>query len=110
MRYEKTIKISKKEAHIINKYLTIEPTCESECFGEDETITNTTIFDNGIEVDIKCCGVKYEENASSNTAWAEAVMFLSGSEVCCTDPCDEYLGEWMLEYEDNEYVVIVEVA
>lgn len=110
MRYERTIKISKEEAEQINKHLTIEPTCAEECLGEDIAIIYTAKFDNGFEMDIKCCGVQYEPYNSSNTAWTEAVLFEDGKEVCCSEVSDEYLGEWILEDDnDNEYVVIVEV-
>lgn len=107
MRYEKTIFLSKEEVKQINKYLHVEPTCEEECLGEDITITNTAVFDNGIEMDIKCCGVQFDENAESNTAWTEAVLFENGSQVCYTEPSDEYLGEWSLEDNGNEYVVFI---
>ena len=109
MKYEKFIKISKEEAEKINKHLTVEPTCAEECLGEDIAIVYTAKFDDGFEMDIKCCGVQYEPYNSSNTAWTEAVLFQNGSEVCFSEPCDEFLGEWILENDDNEYVVIVEV-
>lgn len=110
MRYERTIKISKEEAEQINKHLTEEPTCAEECLGEDIAIIYTAKFDNGFEMDIKCCGVQYEPYNSSNTAWTEAVLFEDGQEICCSEVSDEYLGEWILEDDnDNEYVVIVEV-
>lgn len=109
MRYEKTIKISEKEADQINKHLHVEPTCEEECLGEDIAIVNTVTFDNGIQMDIKCCGVQYNESDESNTAWAEAVLFQNGMELCCTEPEDEYLGEWILDYNGDEYVVYVEI-
>ena len=110
MKYEQVIKISKEEAGQINKYLTEEPTCADECLGEDITITNTATFENGIEIDIKCCGVQYDEHNESNTAYTEAILFEEGYEVSYTEPSDEYLGEWILEDDNNnEYVVIVEV-
>lgn len=108
MRYERKIKISKREAEQINKHLHVEPTCADECLGEDITIVNTATFDNGIEMDIKCCGVQYNEDDESNTAWTEAVLFQNGNELCFTEPSDEYLGEWILEYNGDEYVVLVE--
>lgn len=108
MRYEQKIKISKDEAEQINEYLHVEPTCADECLGEDIAITNTAVFDNGIEMDIKCCGVQYNEDDESNTSWTEAVLFKNGSELCFTEPFDEYLGEWILEYDGDEYVVMVE--
>lgn len=109
MRYERIVKIGKREADQINKHLHEEPTCADECLGEDIAIVNTATFDNGFEMDIKCCGVQYSEDNESNTAWTEAVLFQNGSERCYTEPSDEYLGEWILEYEDDEYVVLVEI-
>ena len=77
--------------------------------GEDIAIVKTATFDNGVEMDIKCCGVQYNEDDESNTAWTEAVLFKNGSELCFTEPSDEYLGEWILEYNGDEYVVFVEI-
>jgi len=108
MEYKKTLVIPQKEAEAINHHLHVEPTCADECLGEDITISNTVIFENGIEMDIKCCGVQYEEENESNTAWTEAVLFFeNGSEICCSEPSDEYFGEWILEDEEDVYIVIV---
>lgn len=107
MRYEQTIYIEKKLEDQIHKHLTVEPTCADECLGEDIAITKTAKFHNGIEMDIKCCGVQYEADSESNTAWTEAVLFKNGSEICCSEPGDEFMGEWILEYEGDEYVVLV---
>ena len=109
MKFKKVITISKEEAEQINKYLHVEPTCADECLGEDAVIVNTAKFDDGIEMDIKCCGVQYEEQSESNTAWTEAVLFHNGIQECYTEPSDEYLGEWICEYDGNEYIVIVEI-
>ena len=96
MKYEKKILISQKEADYINWLL--NSTSE---MGEDDTISHTTKFDNGIEVDVKLCGADYP--------WTEAVMFKNGSEVCCTEVCEDYLGEWEFEYNGDQYIVYVEV-
>lgn len=107
MRFEKTLIISKLEAAIINRYLTEEPRSESECLGEDSTITKTVKFDNGIQMDIKCCGVQFIEG-ESNLAWTEAVLFdKNGTQLCFTEPADEFLGEWICEDDGDEYVVNV---
>lgn len=110
MIFEKTIYISKEEAEQINKHLTIEPTCADECLGEDIAIVHTAKFNKSIEMDIKCCGVQYEERNESNLAWTEAVLFDNGYQVCYTEVCGEYLGEWACEYNGNEYIVYVEVG
>lgn len=108
MEYKKFIKVPKRQMMQINRYLNIEPTCEDECFGENETITNTAVFSDNIEMDIKCCGVRYDKNATSNTAYTEAVLFKNGCEVCCSEPSDEYTGTWTLEYNNDKYTVTVE--
>lgn len=103
-RHEKTVKVSAGLLSQINKYLREEPKYESECLGEDETISVTAKFDNGIEMDIKCCGVQFEEGIG-NTAWTEAVLFHNGSEIAHTDVCDTFEGEWELEDGDDVYCV-----
>ena len=104
MRYEKTIYVSKKRLETIRKFLEVEPDDKYECLGEDGFFVETAKFDNGIEMDVKCCGVQYEEG-ESNTAWTEAVLFKNGSEVCCSEPSDEFEGEWELEYNGDTYIV-----
>ena len=86
--------------------LHIEPADESECLSEDETISYTADFKNGMEMDIKICGVQYEEGGS-NTAWTEAVLFQKGCQVACTDVCDEFAGDWQLDYNGDTYIVHV---
>ena len=65
MRFEEKLRVSKEEAEMINHYLHDEPIDQSECFGEDETIVHTVSFENGIEMDIKCCGVQFKEGESN---------------------------------------------
>ena len=110
MRYEKEIIISNNVAGLINHYLHDEPKCAADCLGEDETIVYTAVFDDGIEIDVKCCGVQYHEDEETNTAWCEAVMFKNGCEVCCEYGEDDFFGEWEMEHNGNKYVVFVEVA
>lgn len=100
MIYTQTITISKKLADKINNLLTTV----NEDFGIDETIIHTANFGNGYEMDIKCCG------SDDETAWTEAVLFNNGSEVCCSEPSDEYLGEWELETRDDKYIVNVVIG
>ena len=106
MKYERIVWLSPCEAKKIRKYMAEEPSSEDDCFGLDETISHTAQFDNGVEVDIKCCGVQYQKG-ESNRAWAEAVLFNNGCEVECTEPCDEYLGTWNFTFDGDEYVVYV---
>lgn len=106
MRYKQNIYVKKAQAELIKRYLFEEPTCEKDCLDEDETITYTAIFHNGMEVDIKCCGVQYNEG-ECNTAWCEAVMFCNGSEVGCWYGEDDFFGEWWLEYDNDDYIINV---
>lgn len=39
---------------------------------------HTAIFGNGIEMDIKLCGVQYEDGGF-NKPWTEAVLFKNGT-------------------------------
>ena len=107
MTYEKTLALDSSYLDEIKKYLTIEPTSASDCLGEDETISETVAFDNGFEMDVKCCGVQFKDG-ESNLAWTEAVLFCNGSEVCCTEPCDVFESDWKLDDDDgNTYIVHV---
>ena len=104
MRYEQVHLIDRDMAEKIIRYLTVDPDCEVDCLGEDETITYSYSFGGGFEVDIKCCGVRYREG-ECNTAWCEAVLFENGHERCCVDGGDAFFGEWELEYGGDVYVV-----
>lgn len=107
MTIRKELVIPTGEFELIEKLCNEEPKTESDCFGEDETMSYTVDFGNGYEMDIKVCGVQYEEGGN-NTAWTEAVLFLYGSEIACSDPSDGISGEWELEDDDgNTYIVDV---
>lgn len=103
---KKEIIINREKLATINKYLTVEPKTEDECLSEDETITYTAVFDDGYEVDVKCCGVQFREG-ESNLAWSEAVLFKNGMEVCCTEPEFEFDGEWELADGNKIFTVLI---
>ena len=122
MRYDSTIKISKKINKAINEYL------EDTILAEGETHTETAVFSNGMVMDIKCCGSR------DDVAWTEAVLFAPKvpptkpidvtkpeeydnakngvwlNEVAHTEVADEFTGEWELEYNGDTYVVNVVVG
>lgn len=105
--YCKFLVLTEEKEEYINHLLHTEPSCEEECYGEDQTYTNTVVFNDGIEMDIKLCGVQYREG-ESNLPWTEAVLFKSGCEIGCSEPSDEYLGEWSIKSDDDTtYKVIV---
>ena len=107
MTHTKEIKISKNKFREIAKLLT----WGDKDFGEDSTITETAVFDDGFEMSIKCCGVKWEE-CGDNTAWTEAVLFEDAMggwvvPVSYSEPSDHFLGEWKLSYGEDTYIVNV---
>lgn len=95
--YEETIRVPQSELAVISRYLNDA----SDPQGEDGCISKTAVFPNGVEVDIKCCG------CDDDVSWTEGVLFDHGSEVCCTEPGDEFLGDWEFECGDARYVVHV---
>lgn len=108
--HRQTVAIDEWLDERIRHILEDEPADEAECFGEKEpAITVTARFDDGREVDVKCCGVRYEEGGS-NVGWTEAVLFDgSGCELCCSEVGEAFTGEWALEADGDTYVVDVVV-
>ena len=95
----KTVKIDKDTAEYINKALNSK---DINVLGEDEAIVRTVKFPGDIEMDIKCCGVRYEDGGN-NSAWTEAVLFHMGCEVVCSEPRDTFMGRWELPYHGKIY-------
>lgn len=96
-KYEETRYVDKGTAAMIKRYLTDAAHPQ----GEDNTISVTVGFMNGVEIDIKCCGCNDE------TSWTEAVGFYHGCEQFCTEPREEFFGDWEIEHNDAVYVVHV---
>lgn len=89
----------------INGYL--EADGPDEYQDENETISMTAVFDDGMQADVKCCGCQDEPS------WTEMVLFNErGGEVCCTEPSDMFDGRWTLtdSATGDEYVVTVIAA
>lgn len=97
--YEKTIILTKHEYKLITDALN-----DPEAMGEDDTISVTAKFDNGYNMDIKCCG------ARDDVAWTEAVLFdENGVQVTYSEPDSSILGDWELDdWDGNTYRVKVE--
>ena len=104
--HRSTIMISEKTAIHIEYMLKHVPFSAEDCMGEDETLTFTAGFQDRMSVDVKVCGVKYREG-EDNQPWTEAVLFRNNCEVCCTEPRETVFGEWVLEDDDDEYIVNV---
>ena len=99
-KYKRTIFVPEEDAMTIQKYLSGQ-----EFQHEDNTISFTACFDDGREMDIKCCGAS--RNGENQPSWTEAVLFDHGSEVSCTEPCDTFFGTWELKCNGNIYSVEV---
>ena len=111
MTHNATITISKTRAALYEQMLNWKDGDNADIrLSEEETITETAYFSDGLEMDIKICGVQYEGNGN-DSAYTEAVLFTSnGSEICCTEPGDDFLGIWELENDGNKYIVEVKAA
>lgn len=111
-KYEKTKIISKDRAEYINTLLKLTGDKIYDKYGlkRDDTVTETVVFDNGVEMDIKL--VICDEDGEPYT---EAVLFdKNGSQMAYTDAADEFLGTWTIEYENGsvieEYTAFIETA
>ena len=104
--FERTVSIRPSEAEKINSYLSGE-----NMQSEDNTISVTVEYDDGMQMDIKCCG---GGDDASDASWTEAVLFapscLGGGQVACTDADDTFVQTWEIEYENRIYRAIVDVS
>lgn len=117
-KYTETVVISKVIAEEIQRYLRTASVHDAgdEAFWEEfwnedtgpispltdeTTVAETAVFADGTEMDIKLCG------SDRSAPWTEAVLFKHGSEVCCSEPSEDYFGEWELEYDGITYVARV---
>lgn len=96
MNYRETIIISASKAAFINKALQ-----SKDMMGEDDTLSFTAGFADGMEMDIKLCSTQDEE------PWTEAVLFKDGQEMCCSEPGVMHDGPWTLECDGNTYTAMV---
>lgn len=100
LNYCEGVMISRVESDIIEGYLCARS--EEQYQGEDNTITKSVIFPDGMCMDIKCCGSQDE------ASWTEAVLFdRRGNEVACTDAFDEFEGTWDLKHNGILYTAIM---
>lgn len=93
--YEEVYKVDKDFADFVKKALSTQPKTEDDMvMGEDDTKSITVTFSDGYSMDIKICGVKFEEGAD-NRPWCEAVLFNEeGGEVACSEVSDKFFGDW----------------
>jgi len=94
------IKIPKEELDYMNKVIS----GKAGLFGENTIAIYTAKFPNGIEADIKVCGVK----EADCTPFVDAVIFDDGNELCCLEPCFDALdGRYIFQVDDVEYIVAI---
>ena len=104
--YKGIIRIEPDDYLYIKKIMK-SPASEDECFSENETYVKTYVFADGKEMDIKICGVQYRDG-EDNSPWTEAVLFdENGCELACTEPSDDFFGDWVLECDGCSYFVTV---
>lgn len=74
---------------------------EAEGIFRYATVCSWTVsFGNGYEADVKVCS-----SDTNEPLWCEVVLFKNGSEVSCTDTCDDLIGTWTLEASGNVYEI-----
>lgn len=96
-----TICISHALADTVDAYL--RNTDPEQCQRDDETVTVTAVFDDGMEMDIKCVG------SHDGPSYTEAVLFDHGCEVAVTEVSEEFVGPWEIQHNGETYQVKVEV-
>lgn len=98
---QKTIVIPHDEAKQIQ--MALDPNADPQTlvkhfYPNTVPFLHTAIFDEHYEMDIKVCiPDDIEDGIKRNPVWTEAVLFYDGSELCCTEPADDYFGGWELE-------------
>ena len=102
-----TIQIDKAEMDDLNSLLSGKTSSS-----QTSTIaTYTANFGDGIEADIKVCGVDSTEDWKKEgeaTPYVDAVLFDNGNEVGLLEPAFDTLdGEYLFEYNGEKYQVIV---
>lgn len=110
MLYKEAVTITAEELAWINSMLADcgvkareeDPRCLDCKWKDFQTWSKTAAFPDGIEMDIKLC--------PGCTPWTEAVLFWNGSECGCTDPGDEFLSDWVMDLDGNQYMVEVVLA
>lgn len=92
--YVETIHVSMDKLDQIYSYI----------FGKgdkDDVITETAVFPDGIEMDIKACG------EIDDPGWTEAALFRNGNECGHTDCKEKFEGVWSIQRDGILYVTVV---
>lgn len=98
MKMNQTVFVTEEDFARINRFL--HATKDTGVQG-DSNITYTVKFPDGIEADLSCCG------SIDGPSWAEVVLFNHGCEVACSQPSDNFLGPWEIDFNGNTYAIAV---
>ena len=104
------IEVSAHELALVDRYMTVEPSCAAECFGEDEPpYTLAVELHDGVTAYLQCRGVRFGK--PSNTAYADVTACdADGWELDCEFEPPEagtFTGRWHIEIGDREHIVDV---
>lgn len=97
MYYQEILVLGFEEREKIEKHR-----LSKNLMGENDIISNTVKFGNGVTMEIRLCGSRYYY------PWTEAILSKDSQEVCRTRPRGFYFDRWDMEYEGDVYSVIVD--
>lgn len=101
--YSTTIAIPKDTAKAIRGYT--HPRNAEGYQREDNIISYTVCFSDGKQADVQCCGIR------DQCPWCEMVLYdENGHKLACTEPGDDFFGEWELKDNGISYIVTVKEA
>lgn len=82
---------------MIDRYLSA--TSEDDYQDENNTVSYTVTFPDGVQMDIKCCG------SQDGASWTEAVLFdRYGNQIGCSEPGGEFFGAWEIDNNGTVYI------
>lgn len=96
MKYYSEILLSKEQAEKIKKSMMV-----NSAVWPEKIMAVSTSFENGAEMDIKLCAARY------GRFWTEAVLFMNGCEIACSEAQEYFFGIWTIKKANDEYVVKV---
>lgn len=102
MTYKKILSIPVAEVQRYNALMQASSVdYEAEDISRYATVCSWTVpFGDGYEADVKVCS-----SDTNDPLWCEIVLFKNGSEVSCTDTCEDLIGTWTLEAKGNTYEI-----
>ena len=109
MKYETFMTVTQEQADMYNRFIGITGQEAYDKYGlkGDECISETFFFEDGTEAEIK---IVIPINEDSYT-WTEGILYdRTGKFISCTEPCEDFLGEWCLnDHNNNNYTVNINI-